>query len=112
MVQTPFPATQLLTRLETVFTDQPVSGVMGAPAHPTASHFRDGMDEVFTLMVHETDGWPTRNRVENWVRGYTHNPGNGVGPQTAIAADGTVTQIMEYPHVTWHGEFLNGRSLG
>ncbi len=115
MVQVAFPATALLTRLQAVFNDQPVAGVMGAAQHPigvSLPHFRDGMDEVFTLMVHETDGWPSRNKVQGWVNGYTHSPGNGVGPQTAIASDGTVTQIMEYPRVTWHAEFLNARSLG
>src|SRR5580658_10655718 len=112
MVQAALPATALLTRLRTVFDETFEPRITTAANHPVGTHFRDGMTEVFTLMVHETDGWPSRNKVQSWVTGYTTSPGSGLGPQTEIAGDGTVTQVMGYPRVTWHGEFLNGRSLG
>jgi len=59
---------------------------MGAAAHPAGS-FLNGIDDVFTIMVHETDGWPSRNKVSSWVTGYTHAPGNGIGPQSVVWSD-------------------------
>ena len=118
MVQAAFPATALLTRLQTVLDDRS-PGVMASAQHP-AGTFRNGIAEVFTLIVHETDGWPSRNKASSWVTGYTSPHSavtavenkNGGGPQMAVAADGTVAQVMGLPFLTWHAEFLNGRSLG
>jgi hypothetical protein len=111
MVQSAFPATALLTRLQAVFDDSQEGTITSAPHHPGGT-FRNGMTEVFTLMVHETDGWPSRNKAQSWVNSYTSNTGAGLGPQTAVFYDGTIIQVMGYPRVTWHGEFLNARSLG
>jgi hypothetical protein len=111
MVQSAFPAKALLSRLQAVFDDSHAAAITSAPNHPGGS-FRNGMPQVFTLMVHETDGWPSRNKAQKWVKNYTKSPGDGTGPQTAVFYDGTVIKVMGYPLLAWHGEFLNARSLG
>src|SRR2546423_193255 len=109
MAQAPFPSNALLTRLSAVFSDAPRVQIMGAPQHPPGTFLR-GIDDVFGLIVHETDGWPSRNKTTSWINGYTANPGAGTGPQGAIWADGTVMQLVDLPFRTWHAEFLNSRT--
>jgi hypothetical protein len=109
--QSPFSAQALLTRLQTVFSDAPKTTVMGAADHP-AGTIRTAIPDVFALIVHEVDGWPSRNQAQGWVNDYTSAAGTGKGPQGYVSYDGTVQQLVDWPRVIWHAEFMNGRSIG
>jgi hypothetical protein len=70
-----------------------------------------GIVEVFSLLVHETDGWPSRNQVEPlWVTPYS--AGHTIGPQLAVFGDGTLMQLVNLPDKTGHASFVNGWALG
>lgn len=67
--------------------------------------------DVRSLVVHETDGWPSRNKVEGYVRDYGGN-GTTVGPQGAVWGDGTTTPFVQFGDMTGHATFVNGWAIG
>ncbi len=110
--QTLRTAAALQSRLNDVFSDIEIKHT--ATAH--APGILGGLGDVFSIMVHETDGHAVssiaRNNAESWYDGYRNPHSDGIGPQLVISADGTVTQLVELPYRTNHGGFMNGTSVG
>lgn len=99
---------ELESRLGVYLTSDAATRIMAGSAHWPAN-FGTAIDDVRSLIVHLTAGWPARERVEEFVTRYIgppDNPGNrrsaGVGPQYFIAGDGTVFRLIDMPSVTWH----------
>jgi hypothetical protein len=75
------------------------------------------IDDVKTFVIHETDGWPPRNRAGEFVARYLV-PGHaarGEGPQLYVSSDGTIAQLINLSPsalLTWHATFLNQQALG
>ena len=93
---------------------------------------------VNTIMIHETSGWPSYEGVEHMVARHictqaqnewvpspapghwkTNEPNTqGIGPQYYVDGNGTVFALIgEYdlsdePRLTYHGETVNGSSIG
>jgi hypothetical protein len=83
-----------------------------ALVHATANNFLTGINEVFCIMVHETDGSVARNRTRRWYDDYRRAGGTGGGPQLVVWPDGTVVSLVELPYRTTHGNNQNGRAIG
>jgi hypothetical protein len=72
--------------------------------------FGQEMNEVRSLIVHVTAGWPPREKVQEFVIQYIGPPDNpadrpkaGIGTQYFLSGDGTVLQtIDDMPRLTWH----------
>jgi N-acetylmuramoyl-L-alanine amidase len=113
MTQAARSANALWTRLSSVWYDGIRRDIMAAPNHPGGNFLR-GMTDVKSIVPHETTGWPSRNRVEQWVaNNYKSVAGKqGVGPQAFIAGDGTVIPLVDFPLMTGHATFVNSWSLG
>lgn len=126
----------LRARLAVVFTDEPSERVMDGDAHwrggpnppdmaepPTGrERFGSLMSDVRAVVVHFTEGWPPREKAEEFVRRFIPNPHPapgtaahgkwGVGTQYFIAGDMTVAQLIAVPRKTNHAEFVNNWTLG
>jgi hypothetical protein len=111
MTQILCSASVLFSRLGTVYTNQ-LELSHTAAVHARHNNFLAGIDDVFCIMVHETDGSLARNRVRRWYDDYRNRNGNGGGPQLAVWADGTVMSLVELPYRTTHGNSQNGRAIG
>jgi hypothetical protein len=74
------------------------------------AHRFPGIAEVRSLVVHETDGWPSRNKAKSWVTAYSGI--STLGPQVAIWADGTIMPLVNLPDMTGHATFVNPWALG
>ena len=114
MTQTAMIVRPLKSRLESVYR-----GDMTDPNLPLrritshagyAAAFPPMPGNVEALVVHETDGWPSRNKAESWVNSYTGT--STLGPQVAISGDGTVTPLVNFPDMTGHASFVNKWALG
>jgi hypothetical protein len=113
MTQTLRTVSALFSRLGTVYTDQlELSHSAPAPTRASANSFLTGIDDVFCIMVHETDGDVVRNRAKAWFDDYRNTHGTGGGPQLVVWADGTVMSLVELPYLTTHGNSQNDRAIG
>jgi N-acetylmuramoyl-L-alanine amidase len=120
-------STALLTRLAVVYDDTPAQQVMAGsadwrnganPAAGTAS-FGAVINAVRSVVVHQTAGWPSRNKAQSFVRRFiTRNAMDGtkdvwgIGPQYYLSSDGSVFRLIDMPRVALHGTFTNGWSIG
>ena len=111
MTQTLRNASTLFNRLRPVYTDT-LELPHTAANHPAANAFLTGIDDVFCIMVHETDGSLARARARRWYDDFHRAAGTGGGPQLVIWADGTVMSLVELPYRTTHGNSQNGRAIG
>jgi hypothetical protein len=106
----------LKRRLAGVHDEEPARRVMAAkPSWPAQPPFFGGfISDVKTIVIHETDGWPPRNRSVEFVGNYTHagQPRSGFGPQFYVSSDGTVARLIDDRLITWHATFLNNQALG
>jgi len=111
-------ADALLTRLQSVYTDEPwrmyvKPQKLSWPAAP----FGTRIDDVRTVVVHETSGWPSRVNGLNdfyakFFGGAAHKPHMGDMTQLYLAGGGSVYLGMDLPLRTSHARPLNGSSLG
>lgn len=108
----------LQARLATVFDEDPQTRVMAASAN-WANGWGTIMDEVRSVVVHLTAGWPPREKVEAFVTQYigppaaaNARPKAGIGTQYYVPGDGTVCGLVGMPRLTWHGNHVNGWSIG
>jgi len=110
---------QLLDRLTPRYDQTPATTrVMTAAGQ---AHWLQGWGTlnaaVNTIMTHETDGWPRRDKSSDFVQRYL-GPAtggiahDGVGPQLYISGDGTVARFIDLTRKTYHGEWMNGISVG
>ena len=110
MTQVARSAAALADRLATRYTDR-YELSHTATSHPGGNFLR-GINDVYSVTVHETDGAMARSRTRTWFNAYRANTGDGGGPQLVIWADGTVVSLVERPYITSHATFLNGKSIG
>jgi hypothetical protein len=110
---------ELLTRLGVIFNDEPQRRVMAGSARWAGGGFGAIMNDVRSVMVHVTVGWPARLKGEEFVTQYIGPPANaavrpkaGIGTQYFIAGDGTVVGLIDMPSVTWHGNHMNAWAIG
>lgn len=108
----------LQTRLDTVFGDDPRTRVMAGSANWPGG-FGAFMNDVRSVIVHLTAGWPPREKVEEFVKQYIGPPANaavrqkaGIGPQYFVPGDGTVFGLIDMPSITWHGNHMNNWAIG
>ena len=104
----------LLTRLQPVYDETPAARTMALQHNWPNTTFGDVMAEVVSLVVHSTDGWPSRSGADSFVARYTvpTAESRGIGTQFYISSDGTVFRLIDLPRRTHHGEFINGWSCG
>jgi hypothetical protein len=110
MTQVARSAAALADRLATRYTNQ-YELSHTATSHP-GGNFLQGIGDVYSVTVHETDGAIARSRTRTWYNAYRVAAGDGGGPQLAVWADGTVVSLVELPYITSHATFLNGKSIG
>ena len=108
----------LLDRLTHQYDETPAARVMSATGQAgwPAGSFGRQMDEVRSILVHLTAGWPRRDSANTFVNRYT-NPDSdpnfrGIGTQFYISGDGTVARLIDIPRRTSHAGFVNNWSLG
>jgi hypothetical protein len=77
------------------------------------------MNDVRSVVVHLTAGWPPREKVEEFVKQYIGPPANaagrnkaGIGTQYFVPGDGTVFGLIDMPSITWHGNHVNNWAIG
>ncbi|MGH9752195.1 MAG: hypothetical protein ACREA2_05370 [Blastocatellia bacterium] len=109
---------ELEARLAAFFSREPATRVMSHSAR-WPDGFGSDMNEVRAIMAHVTDGWPRRERVEEFVTQFIGPPNDpavrpnaGVGTQYFLAGDGTVLETIDMPSVTWHGNHTNNWAIG
>ena len=110
-------ATALKDRLSGVYDEQPAQKVtppLAAGKALPGGTFGARITDVKTIVIHETDGFPSRNRAGEFVGRYiepTHEK-RGFGPQFFVSSDGTIARLVGDGLITWHATFLNLQSLG
>ena len=108
----------LKARFERIYDEKPartVTGPLKPGQHLPGSPFGTTVADVKSVVIHETDGWPPRNRSGEFVRRYIDPASGGfygIGPQFYVSSDGTIARIIGERQVTWHAEFLNMQSVG
>lgn len=104
----------LRDRLAVVYDVSPAATVMAGTANWHARSFGDPIADVRTIVPHITAGWPSRNKVREFVTQYTtRNIARwGEGPQFYVAGDGTAFRVIDVPRVTYHATFVNSWSMG
>ncbi|MCK0198122.1 N-acetylmuramoyl-L-alanine amidase [Ancylobacter sp. 6x-1] len=113
MTQIAIVVRPLKNRLDSTYWDDMTSARLPLRRITSSAGYANrfpGISEVFSIVVHETDGWPSRNKAESWVTAYS-GPST-VGPQVAIWGDGTITPLVNYPDMTGHATFVNQWALG
>jgi hypothetical protein len=112
MTQVARTVAALKTRLDPVYTDRQEL------AHTAKTHadfypnFLKGIEDVLTIMVHETDGATARPRTKNWCDDYRTHGHKGIGPQLVVWPDGIVYGLVELPYITMHGGLQSNGQLG
>lgn len=104
----------LIDRLAPYLHEEPATRVMAGSAHWLAGSFGNVMNDVRSLVVHMTAGWPSRNRAEGFVDRYIV-PGTdkrGLGTQYYLAGDGTMIRLIDLPRRTGHASYVNTWALG
>src|SRR4051812_22365308 len=109
----------LLNRLRPLYDESPAPRTMAGSAgwpHGTHDTFGNVIPDLRSVVVHTTAGWPTRDKASDFVTRYTdqaHAAGHyGIGPSFYIAGCGTTYRVVDLPLITYHGEFVNGWSIG
>lgn len=114
-------AQQLRNRLNAVFSDVPWRTRVQPrqadwPVSSTGRPVGLPIADVRSLVVHETSGWPTRERgAEMFYNEFLPGPGHGhhgVTTQLYVASDGTVLLGMDLPRETWHAGTVNAWAIG
>src|SRR5262245_19157902 len=110
-------AQALFDQLNVVFSDAPEQRAVAQRAHWPGGLFARRINDVRSVGVHETSGWPTRSHGENmfdrqFFGGSTHAAHTGETTQLYVAGDGTVLLGMTLPLVTFHANFVNAWALG
>jgi hypothetical protein len=105
---------ELLARLLPWYDETPAAKVRALGNHPTSSGFGATFN-VRAIVTHVTEGWPRRERVEEFVRQYTG--GNsvtkaGLGPQLFVSGDGTAMRVFDLNRKTGHASYVNRRAIG
>ena len=106
----------LASRLDTVISEEPMTRVVGGSAWWPGG-FGGLLNEVRSVVLHLTAGWPPRSNVEDFVGRYigaaATGPLGGVGPQYFIVGDGTVFRLINMPSITWHAQYpINNWGIG
>ena len=108
----------LQTRLGSVFSNDAQTRVMAGSAQWVAG-WGTIIDDVRSVVVHLTAGWPPREKVEEFVKQYIGPPANvaarpkaGIGPQYFVPGGGTVYGLIDMPRLTWHGNHVNNWAIG
>jgi hypothetical protein len=75
-----------------------------------------------TIIVHEIDGWCSRNLADRFARRYTHVNDTengkcrwGIGPEFYISSDGTAFRLIEMdptPRLTYHAGYASAWAIG
>jgi hypothetical protein len=108
-------AQQLRDRLNTVLDEAPWRQVSINPGS-WPSGVGTWINDVRTMVVHETSGWPPRaNGAEMFYRAFLPGAGHahkGETTQLYVSGDGTVLLGMDLPLRTYHATFVNNWSLG
>jgi hypothetical protein len=108
----------LRVRLAGFYDEDPAIRVMlGSDNWPAGQPtFASRIANVMTIVIHETSGFPARNRVEDFIGCYTvpQHERRGFGPQFFISSDGTVARLIDIDPqlLTWHATFLNLQAVG
>lgn len=119
----------LLDHLNTVYDERAAATVMANRYNVTprrdkwrhAHSFGKKIAKVRRLVVHETDGWPTRSRGDAIRERYMWTGSNpntcpvskcGTGTQFFISGDGTVVRLIDLPLRTAHAPHVNKSALG
>lgn len=110
-------AQALFDRLNVVFSDTPEQQVVSQREHWPTGGFARRINDVLSVIVHETSGWPTRKHGENmfgreFFGGNAHAAHKGKATQLYVAGDGTVLLGMTLPLATYHATFTNIWALG
>lgn len=106
-------AAALLSRLNPFLDTNPKAQVEASVATWPNGLGADIAD-IHCLMIHATEGWPTRDKADSFVR-LINGPGNsrrGYSPHFYISNDGTVFQIFAENRQVWHGVQMNDRCIG
>jgi hypothetical protein len=100
---------KLESRLAPCFSAEPAERVMNGRGRWPGG-FGEVMNQVRSVIVHLTAGWPPLEKADEFVKQYIGPPANprqrkkaGIGPQYFIPGDGTVLRLINMPRVTWHG---------
>jgi hypothetical protein len=87
---------------------------MAAQNRWLAGSFGDPIQDVRSVVVHQTAGWPSHAPADSFVDRYI-TPGTdkrGIGTQYYISADGTAFGLIDLPLLTLHATFVNGWAIG
>ena len=110
---------ELLRRLAPQYDETPAADVHRR-GHWPGKGWGAALDHIHTLVIHFTEGWPSRDKANDFVRRYTDATVGpdwfGIGPQAFISGDGTVFRLIDLSRalagLTWHGEWINHWALG
>src|SRR5262245_47847713 len=106
----------LWRRIQPVFDDTPrttqVETAAGQAGWPAG--FGADISDVKSIVIHTTDGWPTRDKSGEFVRQYTVVTASkrGIGPHVYMPYDGTVFRILSENRQCWHANHVNGWAIG
>jgi hypothetical protein len=108
----------LESRLDAVYSEEPATRVVSGSARWPGG-FGGVLNEVRSVVVHMTAGWPSRDKVEEFVLRYIGPPAvatreqAGVGPQFFVVGDGSAYRLIDMPSITWHAQDpINNWSIG
>src|SRR4051794_10929569 len=108
----------LRDKLDAVFDDTPWQRSISPRQAdwPQGNGFGTVINDVRTIVVHETSGWPARIKGQDmfedqFLPGAGHHH-NGEATQLYISGDGTVVLGMELPRATGHARPVNMTSIG
>ena len=107
--QAPENASALWTRIQPIFDDtmrtthvETAAGVANWPGG-----FGADIPDVRTIVVHTTDGWPTRDKAQTFADIFAGASADGIGPHFYIPYDGTVFRILSETRQCWHANHVN-----
>jgi hypothetical protein len=74
------------------------------------------VSDVQSVMIHSTEGWPTRDKAADLGKMIYDKAAAGVkygsSPHYYVSGDGTVFKIFDENRVLWHGNEQNNHSIG
>jgi N-acetylmuramoyl-L-alanine amidase len=106
-------ASALQSRLAAIFDDGPQTDVMAGSASWPGGSFGALMEEVRSVVMHTTAGWPTAEKAQAFVKRYIESASpRGGGTQYFVPGNGAVYGLIDMPRVTWHASHVNTWAIG
>lgn len=105
-------AQALEDRLATIFDRTQEDRVMAGENNWPAGKFGDPMNEVRSVVMHATEGWPSESKAKVFADKYIVPPTSAGGAHYYVSGKGSAYGLIQMPRFVQHANQTNGWAIG